>query len=147
MSPILDLYTWKLVSNHFLLPNFVLTIILVIILCFKFTKVHTNPVLICFLSILYYKDLDEDLERYKTEQNILLRKDKQSDVENNWMLLRKSNTQTKLAGIRCYNRNIVNMWHLLIRLHVNKELIQYRKYKLTSITPSTDTSTKTSQLL
>lgn len=33
---------------------------------------HTNPVLICFCSILYYKDLNEHLRRYRNEKRRIL---------------------------------------------------------------------------
>ena len=31
-------------------------------------KVHTNPILLCFISILYYKNLDEHIQMYRFEK-------------------------------------------------------------------------------
>ena len=35
--------------------------------------------------------------------------------------------ETPISKKKVYNKTIVNKWHLLIRLNLNKELIQFRK--------------------
>jgi hypothetical protein len=40
--------------------------------------VHTNPILICFCSILYYRELAEQIRRYRIEKEIVKRMDSTS---------------------------------------------------------------------
>jgi len=101
--------------------------------------VHTNSILICFCSILYYRDLAEHIRRYKIEKEIV----KALDAKNspNKMLhyaLRKFRgkltnetfLKEKYAQKKTYNHLVLNRWHIMLRLHLNKELIQYRRHNL-----------------
>ena len=91
---------------------------------------HTNPILITFCSILYYKDLGEHLHRFKVERRnhiikdpTILDADSDKHVEMNHFGRRLS---THFES-RNYNKTVLNRWHLWIRLSMNKELIYLRQ--------------------
>ena len=85
--------------------------------------------MICFCSVLYYKDLAEHIRRYRTEKNSILRNE--HIIDYNLIELRMK----KFIGLlpyksesnkRKYNKRILNKWHLILRLALNKELTIYR---------------------
>jgi hypothetical protein len=107
--------------------------------------VHTNPILICFCSILYYRELAEQIRRYRIEKEIVKRMDStSSDGEiyfslkeftgklRNEPLKGRSSTNDQLK-IKVYKKHILNRWHLFVRLTLNKELIAYRGHNLKKI--------------
>ena len=106
---------------------------------------HTNPILICFCSILYYRDLAEHIKNFNKEKKRLMANTRQ-DKENVYFLkkfgnkmarrvtldtIEKQNTNENMSlKNKIYNKTYVNKWHLLIRLCLNKELIQFRKHNI-----------------
>ena len=104
---------------------------------------HTNPIIICFCSILYYKHLAEHIRRYKIQKRDLNLNENESDElfvkltkfngrlsisEHEHQSL--TNMYTSSNGTRLYNKAIVNRWHVLLRLSINKELTFYRKHNI-----------------
>ncbi len=91
---------------------------------------HTNPILVCFCSLLYYKDLSEHLRRFKVEkQNIL--NSEELDCRMVFKLKKFVGFLPPCATVeRDYDRLIVNRWHLMLRLAVNRELTVYRGHYL-----------------
>ena len=110
---------------------------------------HTNPILICFCSILYYRDLAEHVKNHNKEKKYLIAITKhndgnESDKKKYYFMKKFGNkmarqqelneaedmnrtNETPISKKKVYNKTIVNKWHLLIRLNLNKELIQFRK--------------------
>lgn len=86
----------------------------------------------CFCKILSDNELYEDVKRYRLKNNL----DAKTEPELYYSLINlnkrdiyranKAPIYTK-RNIKIYKRNILNKWHLLIRLSINKELIKYRK--------------------
>ena len=94
---------------------------------------HTNPILICFCSILYYRDLAEHIRRYKIEKELVksmrLSKNEANDEKVQFFLKKfggklskelhneTSNhiTSDNKRSKRVYNKFIVNRWHVLIK--------------------------------
>jgi hypothetical protein len=106
-------------------------------------QVHTNPVLISFCSILYYRDLAEHIKCYNREKRRLLAS--QSDTKKYYFMKKFGNKLDRQrlildddeqkssitnSSTKKYNKTIVNRWHLLLRLDSNKELIQFRKHQI-----------------
>ena len=106
-------------------------------------KVHTNPVLISFCSILYYRDLAEHIKCYNKEKRRLLAS--QSDTKKYYFMKKfgskldrqqlildgdEQKSSITNSSTKKYNKTIVNRWHLLLRLDSNKELIQFRKHQI-----------------
>ena len=102
---------------------------------------HTNPILLSFLSVLYYKGLAEHIQRYKAEKRIMASNgfDHQGFYELRKFTGRLSASHLdfpvdkslkKMLYKEYYNKKIVNKWHLLIWLNANKQVIQYRKHNL-----------------
>lgn len=87
---------------------------------------HTNPVLICFCGMLYYKGLSEHLTRYKKEKRHILETE-EIDYRMLFQLKKFTGFLPKVKDEKVYNRRILNKWHLLIRLTMNQELIAFRK--------------------
>ncbi len=106
---------------------------------------HSNPIIITFCSLLYYKDLSDHIRNHRIEK-LIKRLDK--SIEECYKL-RPSNFNKKpvmneyefhpfVNGYSInyakrrnfYNQKIVNKWHLLIRLSFNIELIKYRKHRI-----------------
>ena len=103
---------------------------------------HTNPILICFCSILYYRELAEQIRKYRIEKEIVKTMDSiSSDGEiyfslkeftgklSNEPLKGRSSTRDQMK-IKIYKKHILNRWHLFLRLTLNKELIAYRGHNL-----------------
>jgi hypothetical protein len=104
--------------------------------------VHTNPILICFCSILYYPELGEFVRRYKIERKILLsRYAKQTETEK----IKKAHVRiNEFSGrlsfsdeifkpkvkSKSYKTRCIIRWRLLVILNWNKELISLRKHHL-----------------
>ena len=114
-----------------------------------FYKVHTNPVLISFCSILYYRDLADHIKNYNKEKKCLAKTMiNQAEKENYYFFIKqfgnkimtshnlidkvanKTTNKSRKMKTKIYNKTIVNRWHLLIRLNLNKELIQFRKHNI-----------------
>ena len=107
-----------------------------------FVLVHTNPIIICFCSVLYYKHLAEHIRRYKIQKRDLNLDENESDelfvkltkfngrlsISDGHQSL--SNMYTSQNGTRLYNKAIVNRWHVMLRLSINKELLAYRKHNV-----------------
>ena len=109
---------------------------------------HTNPIIICFCSLLYYKDLSEHIQRYKKQRRALMNGEN-IDANNVRVSLNKfngrlsegnvsldrNNTKHELVApsekrklmLRNYNPRILTRWHLYLRMTLNKEIIKYRK--------------------
>ena len=90
---------------------------------------HTNPIVISFCSILYYKYLEEYVKRYLIEKKRIEDGTASLDVK-----LKTFNGQfPKIRSIitnkepKDYRKKIVNRWHLLVKLNQNKILLKYRK--------------------
>ena len=104
---------------------------------------HTNPIIICFCSVLYYKHLAEHIRRYKIQKHDLNLNENDSDEL--FVKLTKFNGRLSISegneslskfytshdGSRLYNKAIVNRWHVMLRLSINKELLVYRKHNIT----------------
>ena len=102
---------------------------------------HSNPILLTFLSILYYPDLEEHIKRYYKEKKlfddkILKNESYKVCLKDFTGVLEEDNSQnvvmdkkTKLPK-RKYNTTFVNKWHVLLMLHKNKQLIPYRKWNI-----------------
>ena len=100
--------------------------------------VHTNPIIISFCSILYYKELSLHIRRYRFEKFALLKKLRNKEAKVNLkkfngrllgeeVFLELEHFNVKPPKIKTYNKTIVNRWHLYLRLLMNKELVVYRK--------------------
>ena len=94
---------------------------------------HTNPILISFCSILYYKHLDEYVKQYVKEK-MKIEKDLKGVVVElkkfDGRRLPRNNTNPKNEpknNPKTYCKIIVNRWHLLIKLEQNRILLRYRK--------------------
>ena len=111
---------------------------------------HTNPIIICFCSILYYKGLSEHLKRYRQQRHELLAS---GDLDNASIKIYPSKFTGQLSGTgserptgsghltsdvekaassnrllkRNYKTRVVIRWHLYLRMTLNKEIIKYRK--------------------
>jgi len=101
---------------------------------------HTNPIIICFCSILYYKDLSEHLRRYKKQ-----RRDFMNGIDSNGIHVQVNKFTGRLSDgsinlddddkmmsrkkliRRNYNTRVVMRWHLYLRMSLNKDIIKYRK--------------------
>lgn len=87
---------------------------------------HTNPILICFCSLLCYRDLSEHVSRFKNEKRQILETE---EIDHRMLFNLKKFVGFLPPGLvetKAYNRNILNRWHLALRLAVNRELIVYR---------------------
>ncbi len=100
---------------------------------------HTNSILICFCSILYYKDLAEHIRRYRIEKSYILSKNypiafnfEQVSffIKEFTGKLSDDNKIIKEEDTKIYNKKILNKWHLFVRLSLNQELIQYRSHNI-----------------
>lgn len=104
---------------------------------------HSNSILICFCSILYYRDLAEHIRRYKIEKEIVKTMEiGQSGDEKYYFLkdfigklrnepiLKGKSEEKKILKNRIYNQLILNRWHVMLRLSLNKELISCRRHHL-----------------
>ena len=106
---------------------------------------HTNPIVICFCSILYYRDLAEHIRRYKKEKHVIQNMVKIKDIstESGIRLFLKNfdgkiirepfneistneKTPVTVKKAKIYKKIVLNRWNLLLRLFLNKELIPYR---------------------
>ena len=101
---------------------------------------HTNPILICFCSILYYRNLAEHIRRYKIEKELVKALETKNANKEIYFKLKTfsgypllndpSSNEEKWTTKTCYSQHVKNRWHLIIRLSLNKELIQYRRHNL-----------------
>ena len=101
---------------------------------------HTNPILITFCSILYYKNLRNHIDNFKLERQFI--KNNYNYNQNEFSLrvkkfdgkssLIKSNNDNndQSSFKKKYNQFIVNKWHVLIFIHNNKSLIRYRAHNI-----------------
>ena len=93
---------------------------------------HTNPILITFVNLLYYKKLQEFLRRHHREKRDYLARNPDTKPQ-----------QLKLGHFRgllpphkrgpeaiSYNQSIVSKWHLLCFLNKNRGLIMMRKHNI-----------------
>jgi hypothetical protein len=113
--------------------------------------VHTNPIILTFCSLLYYKELTEHLRRYKIEKAFaekFIDKDEEikmatfkgrvppvfhvEDGSNKRAVSARPSfyeVQMNLLGpVKKYNKFIVNKWHVLVMLERNKALVRFRKH-------------------
>ena len=94
-------------------------------------KVHTNPILITFCSILYYEDLNEYLHRFQVERRGLM--SSEPAIRADEIVEMKSFGRRRLSvhdEPRKYRRLVLNRWHLWLRLSLNKEIIYMRQNNL-----------------
>ena len=138
---------YKIVSDSLIINIF----FFIIILKHETTKVHTNPILICFCSILYYRDLAEHIHRFKNEKKILAisMMNKENINQNTldeaeiYFFINKlggqhakdslNRSEPEFSSSRTkkqYKKYLVNKWHVMLRLTRNKELIQYRRHHI-----------------
>jgi hypothetical protein len=106
-------------------------------------QVHSNPIIITFCSLLYYKDLSDHIRNHRIEK---IEKGLDESIEKNYTLkpsnfnkrplnefnvhpfvVKKSNLHQPM---RSYNRKILNRWHLFLRLSINIELTSCRKHRM-----------------
>jgi hypothetical protein len=83
---------------------------------------------------LYYKDLSEHIRRFRAERERIF-----NDVDAHRVHVglgkfngRLSPNELKpvvvvVVNRKLYKKNVLNRWHLLLRLAVNPELLKYRK--------------------
>lgn len=107
-----------------------------IISFFVFKLVHTNSILTTFCSILYYKDLNEYIHRYRAERRMLTIKASESQKYDLAMykfgrrLSELDDSEKHIEFGMTYNKIILNRWHLYVMMSKYPGLIQYRmKYK------------------
>ena len=92
---------------------------------------HTNPILITFCSILYYKDLDEYLHRFRAERRTLMKTEKFFLTDELVVMKTFGGRRLSLRGeTKRYNRLVVNRWHLWLRLSLNREITYMRRNNL-----------------
>ena len=97
---------------------------------------HTNPILISFLSILYYKDLNDHIRQFRIERNNLMKE----HLNPKAIKINKFNGKLKTSDVsfqlqskkimRNYNKTILNRWCLYITLSNNFNLLIYRKHNI-----------------
>ena len=93
---------------------------------------HTNPVLISFCSLLYYKSLRYHVHNYKLERKCI---EEGLNLNDEFHIEMVSFTGKPIAVIqdnehKAYNKFIVNKWRVFLMLNYNKTLIKYRKHNL-----------------
>lgn len=104
---------------------------------------HTNPIIICFCSILYYKNLGEHLRRYQKQRRALVNSGefeknvkielteftgRLPDEESVSLSLDDDASMAQKRLIRKkYKTIVVIRWHLFLTMTLNKEIIKYRK--------------------
>ena len=96
---------------------------------------HTNPVLLSFCSLLYYKNLQIQIknfikERKKIEDKINMNIKFSFRIKKFTGRVLVSDAENEALLIKKYKKHILNKWHLLLMLHRNKSLIKYRKFNL-----------------
>ncbi len=97
--------------------------------------VHTNPILITFCSILYYKNLRNHVNNYKLERKHV--QDYYNLDENDSIIMSRftgKSSQVKMntnhIAKKIYNKFIVNKWHVILFIHKNKSLIRFRSHNI-----------------
>ena len=112
---------------------------------------HTNSILVCFCSILYYKDLAVHIKRFVLERNQLKARASVDHKEKYYFMRNFSGKLTNIPvkpdldqvredeassreGVdqKTYKKCIVNKWHVFVKLSMNKELIQFRHHNIKS---------------
>ena len=116
---------------------------------------HTNPILICFCSILYYKRLRYHIRHYKLERKYIekeynltdeytfkikkfhgdpdIAKESEKEVKERIESIEgsyeESESEHELKPISCkiYKKCLVNRWHLFTMMDKNRSLIRYRQ--------------------
>ncbi len=103
---------------------------------------HSNPILITFCSLLYYKDLDQHMRNHRIEKLLIPLDDslKEYFILRPVKFIEKPSNKYKIHPILIslnynprkfeYNKKIVNRWHLFLRLSINIELTIYRRNKM-----------------
>lgn len=105
---------------------------------------HTNPVLLSFCSLLYYKNLRKHisaykLERKKVEKTVNLNDEFQFRIKKFTGRIDQITETTEEAtssfpeyssNNKTYRKRVVNKWHVMLMLQMNKSLIKYRKHNL-----------------
>jgi hypothetical protein len=113
--------------------------------------VHTNSILVCFCSILYYKDLAVHIKRFVLERSQLKARALIDNHEKHYFMRNFSGKLTQIplkpdlgqvkedeasssVGMhqKTYKKCIVNKWHVFVKLSMNKELIQFRHHNIKS---------------
>ena len=95
--------------------------------------------MLCFCSLLYYKNLSEHVRRYKLEKKRIVTESKLKTDEHLYIKEfdgylpdmheydeDKVANAKSLASFKVYNRALVNKWHVMVMLHRNRLLIPYR---------------------
>jgi hypothetical protein len=91
---------------------------------------HTNPVMLSFISLLYYKNLNDHVTMF------VKAKRKENSISEYFGVLGAPNAnpnyvkESEKFGRRIYKKKIVNKWHLLVFLIKNPILILDRKNNL-----------------
>ncbi len=113
---------------------------------------HTNSILVCFCSILYYKDLAVHIKRFVLERSQLKAralidhhekyyfmrnfsgKLTQIPVKPDLGQVKEDEASTSSEGMhqKTYKKSIVNKWHVFVKLSMNKGLIQFRHHNIKS---------------
>ncbi len=89
---------------------------------------HTNPIMLCFCSILYYKGLSEHIERtHKVElvTSSTISIEPTAQLEPSRRSERANSSKTN----KIYAKRIFNKWRLMVMLTKNPSLKLYRKKK------------------
>jgi hypothetical protein len=97
--------------------------------------VHTNPVLIAFCSLLYYKNLRDHVHNYRIERKCI---ENGINMNDEFRIKIVEFTGKPIAiqqdtKHKAYKKFIVNRWCVILMLHYNKSLIKYRKHHLKKI--------------
>ncbi len=96
----------------------------------SFILAHTNPVMLSFISLLYYKNLNDHVTMF------VKAKRKENSITEYFEVLGGPNAnpnyfkESEKFGKRIYKKKIVNKWHLLVFLIKNPILILDRKHYL-----------------
>jgi hypothetical protein len=103
--------------------------------------VHSNPIIITFCSLLFYKDLNDHLRNHRIEK---LKKPLDQSLEE-FYILRPSDFykkpldeyilhpfigKTSYQPKKSYDQKILNRWYLFLRLSLNIELTIFRKQRI-----------------
>ena len=96
----------------------------------SFILAHTNPVMLSFISLLYYKNLNDHVTMF------VKAKSKENSITEYYGALGGPNAnpnyvkESEKFGRRIYKKKIVNKWHLLVFLIKNPILTLDRKNNL-----------------
>ena len=96
---------------------------------------HTNPILLSFCSLLYYRNLQDHIRNYIIEKKSV--EDKFNLSDEFIFRIDKFTGRVEISAIeretktrKNYKKNVVNKWHVMLMLQRNKTLIKYRAHNI-----------------